>query len=56
LADQYLKKAGHHVTVFHRGTTATPEDVGQILGDHHQLRNYREQFQLKILMWSWIAS
>ncbi len=42
---KYLKKAGHHVTVFHRGTTATPEDVGQILGDHHQLRNYREQFQ-----------
>lgn len=42
---KYLKLAGHQVTVFHRGTSPARDDVGQILGDHHQLRNYRGRFE-----------
>ncbi len=42
---RYLLQAGHQVTVFHRGTRPTPEGVSAILGDHHQLENYREEFR-----------
>ena len=32
-----LKRQGHAVAVFHRGTSATPDDVEEILGDRQQL-------------------
>lgn len=42
---KHLRDAGHQATVFHRGGTSVPEGSQQITGDHHQLRNYRPQFQ-----------
>lgn len=32
-----LKRQGHTLTVFHRGTSAAPADVDEIRGDHNQL-------------------
>src|SRR3982075_1657955 len=32
-----LKKQGHALAGFHRGTTAAPADVDEIRGDRHQL-------------------
>jgi nucleoside-diphosphate-sugar epimerase len=32
-----LKRQGHSLSVFHRGTTAAPTDVHEIRGDHNQL-------------------
>src|SRR5260370_7969631 len=32
-----LKQQGHALAVFHRGTTAVPAGVDEILGDRHQL-------------------
>jgi nucleoside-diphosphate-sugar epimerase len=41
----HLKKAGHTVTVFHRGKTAAPAGVEEITGDHHQLAGYRPELE-----------
>jgi nucleoside-diphosphate-sugar epimerase len=32
-----LKQQGHALAVFHRGTTATPAGMDEILGDRNQL-------------------
>lgn len=37
-----LEQAGHSVTVFHRGTTAAPEGIAQIIGDRDRLSDYRD--------------
>jgi len=41
----YLQKNGHKVTVFHRGKTAAPHGVEEIVGDAHQLNQYRSEFE-----------
>jgi nucleoside-diphosphate-sugar epimerase len=40
----HLKKAGHHVVVFHRGRTPLPAGAEEIIGDHHKLGEYRSEF------------
>jgi nucleoside-diphosphate-sugar epimerase len=40
----HLIQAGHNVTVFHRGRTATPPGAEQMIGDHHQLAGYHAEF------------
>ena len=40
----YLQKDGHAVTVFHRGKTPLPAGAEEIIGDHHNLANYRSEF------------
>lgn len=37
-----LQHAGHSVTVLHRGTTAAPAGVAEIIGDRNRLVEYRE--------------
>src|SRR5579859_4495202 len=39
-----LQKAGHKVTVFHRGNRPLPKDLPQIFGDRNSLPDYRDQF------------
>jgi nucleoside-diphosphate-sugar epimerase len=39
-----LLRAGHSVTIFHRGSTAAPEGVKQIIGDRNALAQFRESF------------
>lgn len=41
----YLQKSGHEVAVFHRGKTAAPHGAGEIVGDSHQLNDYRTEFE-----------
>lgn len=41
----YLQKSGHQVTVFHRGKTAAPHGADEIIGDSHQLKDYRTEFE-----------
>lgn len=40
----HLQNAGHHVTVFHRGKTPLPAGAEEIIGDHHNLSDYRPEF------------
>jgi nucleoside-diphosphate-sugar epimerase len=40
----HLENAGHRVTVFHRGKTPLPAGAEEIIGDHHQLADYRQEF------------
>lgn len=42
-----LQKAGHSVSVFHRGNVSAPEGVPQILGDRNRLGDFREQIARK---------
>lgn len=44
---QQLQKAGHSVSVFHRGNVPAPEGVPQILGDRNRLGDFREQIARK---------
>jgi len=41
----HLQKSGHEVTVFHRGKTAAPQGTREIVGDSHQLIDYRTEFE-----------
>lgn len=41
----YLIKEGHAVTVFHRGKTPLPAGAEEIIGDHHNLADYRSEFE-----------
>lgn len=41
----HLITAGHRVTVFHRGRTAPPAGAMETIGDHHELENYRSEFE-----------
>jgi nucleoside-diphosphate-sugar epimerase len=40
-----LQSSGHHVTVFHRGKTRTPEGAEEILGDRQLLQDYQLEFR-----------
>ena len=42
-----LIETGHEVTVFHRGETKAdlPKEVQKIIGDRHNLSNYKSEFQ-----------
>jgi nucleoside-diphosphate-sugar epimerase len=40
-----LKQQGHTVAVFHRGTTAVPDGVDEIRGDHNQLHASAQELQ-----------
>ncbi len=40
-----LQRQGHTVAVFHRGTTAAPDGVDEIRGDHNQLRASAQELQ-----------
>jgi nucleoside-diphosphate-sugar epimerase len=40
---QQLQRAGHSVTVFHRGNRAVPADVAQIVGDRNRLADDRDR-------------
>jgi nucleoside-diphosphate-sugar epimerase len=40
-----LQQQGHTVAVFHRGTTALPDGVDEIRGDHNQLHASAQQLQ-----------
>lgn len=42
-----LLRAGHSVTVFHRGNTVAPEGVEEIPGDRNALDQFREKFREK---------
>jgi nucleoside-diphosphate-sugar epimerase len=39
-----LQQAGHDITVFHRGKTACPDGVQQIIGDRNHLDEFRDVF------------
>src|SRR5689334_19639560 len=41
----HLIKAGHRVTVFHRGRTNPPAGATEIIGDHHALEKHRSDFE-----------
>jgi nucleoside-diphosphate-sugar epimerase len=45
-AAAYLQKDGHSVTVFHRGNKSAPPGTEEIVGDHHRLSEYRQEFEL----------
>src|SRR5262245_52520149 len=42
---QQLLAAGHSVTVFHRGRTAVPQGVDEILGDRQSLQDHQLEFR-----------
>ncbi|MGE5324247.1 MAG: NAD-dependent epimerase/dehydratase family protein [Actinomycetota bacterium] len=42
---RYLQEAGHQVTIFHRGKTPAPFDCPEILGDHNQMTDFRQEFK-----------
>lgn len=41
----HLQNASHQVTVFHRGKTPVPAGAEEIIGDHHNLAEYRPEFE-----------
>jgi nucleoside-diphosphate-sugar epimerase len=43
-AIRHLQDSGHDVTVFHRGKTACPDGVRQIIGDRNRLDEFRDAF------------
>jgi nucleoside-diphosphate-sugar epimerase len=43
----HLQRAGHSVTVFHRGSSGAPGGVETILGDRNSLDQFRHIFQVK---------
>src|SRR5579864_1171248 len=45
---QQLQHQGHEITVFHRGKTAAPAGVNEIIGDRNHLADYREAFAKEI--------
>jgi nucleoside-diphosphate-sugar epimerase len=40
-----LQRAGHHVTIFHRGKTSAPQGTGEILGDRQFLQDHQPEFR-----------
>jgi nucleoside-diphosphate-sugar epimerase len=42
---QHLQQNRHHVTVFHRGRTATPQGIEEILGDRQFLQDHQPEFR-----------
>ena len=39
-----LLKAGHRITIFHRGKASLPGGAEEIVGDRHRLRSHRQTF------------
>src|SRR5262245_54363943 len=39
-----LQQAGHSVTIFHRGKTAAPKGISEIVGDRNEISRYRAAF------------
>jgi len=44
-AAEYLRQLGHEVTVFHRGKTTAPAGAQEIIGEQHQLAEFRLEFE-----------
>lgn len=40
-----LQRAGHNLTIFHRGHTSAPQGTEEILGDHQFLQDHQPEFR-----------
>jgi nucleoside-diphosphate-sugar epimerase len=47
-AAEYLRQFGHEVTVFHRGKTTASPGAQEIIGEQHQLPEFRREFERRM--------